>query len=350
MSSKASRKWLAVFAALVCLAALVCGVSVVLPGKVGPTGREKVPSEGASPAGRQPGSEARDHKSWVTFDVSFDSAAKRTVEVLRGVFVDEAKITKRDRCHMSTYMEEVGHGGGYVTFARCSQRFSVAEVLTGRGRLGELPIEYGYVEKAEGGPLPSEASPIPKGARVVLALGVSSVLLKAIPDTDENRRSIEQLVNYVARRPPAAKALIAAINSFTMKIEYHGHEPGSFYSILCTTRKQLPQGIPSEWLVMQNLSDVWAYQALDYLARAGLLDPTKLRRNRDEPPAKDPCYTLSLSAEGTEEYTCNLGWGKPAFDRLEGLANAIQYDGGKMAKLLERLEAFGGKRGQPSGK
>jgi hypothetical protein len=273
----------------------------------------------------------------VTTGTSLETAGMRTVEVIRAVATTEARITKRSVSHESTVMDDI-EGGGEVSFAYCRQGFSVLDVLAGKGKRGSREIDYGFVEKAEGFPLPRPRSPIPKGARVVLALGVGGSLLKVIPDTDKNRQTIGEIANRVKNRPPAAKALIAATDSFSLKIEYHGPKPELYYSIVCTTSRRPPRNLPSNWLVMQNVSDLWAYQALDHLVRTGVLDPKATRAEQSRSSAKEPFYSLTVSAEGTEDYTRNLGWGKQAYDRLEALAKAIQYDGGTMAKLLARLK------------
>lgn len=273
----------------------------------------------------------------VTTETSPETAGMRTVEVVRAVATAEAHITKRNVSHYSTVMGDI-RGGGEVTHAYCRQSFSVLDVLAGEGKRGNREIGYGFVERAEGFPLPRPQSPIPKGAKVVLALGSHSHLLKVIPDTDKNRQTIGKITNCVKNRPPAAKALMAAMNSFSLKIEYHGPKPDLYYSVVCTTSRQKPRNLPPNWLVEQNVSHVWAYQALDHLVRTDVLDPKATRAEHNRSPAKEPFYSLTVSAEGTEEYTRNLDWGKQAYDSLEALAKAIQYDGGTMAKLLARLK------------
>ncbi len=273
----------------------------------------------------------------VATKTSLKTAGMRTVEVVRAVATSESHITSRSVSHESTVMGDI-EGGGDVTCAYCLQSISVLDVLAGEGKRGSREIAYGFVEKAEGFPLPQPQSPIPDGARVVLALGVQGSLLKVIPDTDKNRQAIGEIANRVKDRPPAAKALIAAIDSFSLKIEYHGPKTELYYSAVCTTSRQRPPGLPSHWLVMQNVSDLWAYQALDHLVRTGLLDPKATRAEHNRSPAEEPFYSLTISAEGTEKYTRNLGWGKQTYESLEALAKAIQYDGGTMAKLLARLK------------
>jgi hypothetical protein len=89
---------------------------------------------------------------------------------------------------------------------------------------------------------------------------------------------------------------------------------------------------------MQNLSDLWAYQALDHLVKAGTLKPESIRAERIRPRPKEPFYFLTLSADGVDELTFSLGWGKEAFARIEALGRAIQYDGGIIAKVLAKLK------------
>ena len=276
-------------------------------------------------------------RNLVTTETSVETAAMRTVEVVRAVVTAEANITTRSVSHQSTMMGDIS-GGGQVTCAYCRQGVSVVDVLAGDGKRGDREIRYGFVEKAEGFPLPRPRSPIPKGARVVLALDVGGNLLKVIPDTDTNRQTIERIIDRVKCRPAAAKDLMRAIDSFSLKIEYHGPKIESYYSAVCTTSRQPPRNLPSNWLVMQNVSELWAYQALDHLVRTGVLDAKANGADSDRSDAEEPYYLLTVSAKGTRESTYNLGWGKQAHDRLETLGRAIQYDGGTMAKLLGRLK------------
>jgi hypothetical protein len=273
----------------------------------------------------------------VTSDLSAEMAAARGTEVVRAVAVSDPAVTARHRSHMSTRMGNIS-GGGTVTLASCRQKFSVSEVVTGAGRAGEREISYSFIESAAGFPLPRPTRPVAKGEKCVVVLGVDGRLIKVMLETDENRRQIEDITNSIKARPPAAQALLKAMRSFTLKIEYHGPASASYPSVWCTTNPKLPDELPSKWLVMQNLSDLWAYQAVDHLVGAGMLKPETIRAQRKRPRPQEPFYSLTLSADGVDELIYYLGWGKEAYARIEALGRAIQYDRGTIAKVLLKLK------------
>src|SRR5262249_940885 len=155
-----------------------------------------------------------------------------------------------------------------------------SQVLAGAGKAGEREIGYSYIESAQGFPLPRPSRPVAKGEKVVLVLGLDGRLVKVIPDTDENRKEIEAITEYITARPPPALALLKARSSFTLKLEYHGPKGESHPSVWCTTDRKLPDELPAKWLVMQNLSDLWAYQALNHLVKAGMLKPESIDAER----------------------------------------------------------------------
>ncbi len=274
----------------------------------------------------------------VTSDVKTEWAATRGAAVVRAVAASEAKVTSRHGAHMSTRMGKIS-GGGMVSWASCRQRFTVAGVLAGSGRMGQRDLSYSYLERATGFPLPRPRRPVARGEKVVLVLEVDGSLVKVIPDTDEHRKEIETITRYIKDRPPAAVALLGAMKSFTLKIEYHGPKSSDHPSVWYTTSPKRPDRLPASWLVRQNLSDVWAHQALDHLVKTGLLAPESLRAEQKKPRPRQPYYSLALSAEGVKEVSFSLGWGKEARKRLESLARAIQYDAGTIARVLAKLPA-----------
>jgi hypothetical protein len=273
----------------------------------------------------------------VTSDLSAEKAAAWGAEVVRAVAASDASVTDRHSAHLSTRSGRI-EGGGMVTWASCKQKFSVPKVLAGAGKAEEREIAYTYIESALGFPLPRPRRPVANGDKVVLVLGVDGKLVKVIPDTDENRKEIEAVTEYVKARPPAALALLKAAKSFTLKIEYHGPKADSHPSVWCTTNPELPDKLPAKWLVDQNLSTLWVYQVVDHLVRAGTLKPEAIRAERERPKPKEPFYTLALSADGVDEITFHLGWGKDAHARIEALGRAIEYDGGVIAKVLAKLK------------
>ncbi len=273
----------------------------------------------------------------VTSDLSADKAASRGVEVVSAIAASEPAVTDRHSVHLSTRMGDI-EGGGMITSASCKQKFSVSQVLAGAGKAGEREIGYSFIESARGFPLPRPSRPVAKGEKVILVLAVDGGLVKVIPDTDENSKEIKAVTEYIKARPPAALALLKAMGSFTLKLEYHGPKGDSHPSVWCTTNPKLPDELPAKWLVMQNLSDLWAYQALDHLVKTGLLKPESIDAERKRPRPTEPFYSLTLSADGVDEVTFYRGWGKEAHARIEALGRAIQYDHGTIAKVLEGLQ------------
>lgn len=137
--------------------------------------------------------------SLVTSDVSAERAAQQGKEVVRATATSEPKVIKRHGAHMST-IEDGIRGGGFVTEASCRQTFDVSEVLAGPGRKGEHNVEYSFVERAVGFPLPDPERPVTKGEKVVLVLGADGGLIKAIPDTGANRKEIEAIIEHIKKR------------------------------------------------------------------------------------------------------------------------------------------------------
>lgn len=275
--------------------------------------------------------------SLVTSNVTAEKAALWGAEVLRAVAATERAIVDRHGAHMSTRMGKI-QGGGMVTWASCKQKFSVSEVLAGAGKAGEREVAYSYLERAVGFPLPSPTRPVPKGGKVVLVLGVDGSLVKVIPDADENRKQIEVIAKYIKGRPAAAQALLKAMNSFTLKIEYHGPNSEAYPSVWMTTDPKLPDKLPPKWQVEQNLSQVWAYQALDHLVKAGRLQPESIDAERKRAPSKEPFYSLNVSASGVDEITFSLGWGNTAHGAIEALGRAMEYNQEAIAKVLAKLK------------
>jgi len=273
----------------------------------------------------------------VTSDLRAEKAASWGADVLRAVAAAEPAIVARHSAHMSTRMGKIA-GGGMVFSATCKQKFSVSQVLAGDGKAGERDVASSFIQRAQDFPLPRPTRPVAKGENVVLVLGVDSSLVKVIPDTDENRKQIEVITKYVKGRPPAAQGFLKAMNSFTLKIEYHGPKSDAYPSVWFTTNPKLPDKLPPKWLVEQNLSHVWAYQVLDHLVKAGMLKPESIDAERKRAQSKEPFYSLTLSANGVDEITFYIGWGKEARGGIEALGRAMQFDQGAIAKVLAKLK------------
>src|SRR5262249_23111152 len=133
----------------------------------------------------------------VRADMNADRTASWGAEVVRAVAASEPAITDRHAAHMSTRMGKI-QGGGMVFWAWCKQKFTVSEVLAGADKAQkEREIAYSFRERAQGFPLPRPTRPVAKGEKVVLVLDVEGDLVKFIPDTDENRKEIEAVTEYV---------------------------------------------------------------------------------------------------------------------------------------------------------
>jgi uncharacterized protein (TIGR03066 family) len=138
--------------------------------------------------------EASSSEKWPGARSSLQALAPETATVLVAVAREKAEIQSRQAAHLSTQRTsgegEVIEGGGYVFFAQCRQRFQVAEILHGHGKPGDRVLEYGFVEKTEGFPLPPVQGPIPAGVKLILLIGEKGSILKALPDTQENRKAV----------------------------------------------------------------------------------------------------------------------------------------------------------------
>jgi hypothetical protein len=149
--------------------------------------REPLPAEAPLP-GNWPGSGS-----------SLEALAPVTATVLVAVAKEKAEILSRHADHRSTQRilgkGEVIEGGGYVFYAQCRQTFQVLEILHGKDKPGDRVLEYGFVEKTEGFPLPAVEEQIPTGAKAILLVGEKGDLLKTLPDTRENRKAIRTILS-----------------------------------------------------------------------------------------------------------------------------------------------------------
>jgi hypothetical protein len=144
--------------------------------------REPLPAKAASP------------EKWPGARSSLQALAPETATVVVAVARHKAEIHGRRAAHLSTQTTvgkgEVIEGGGYVFYAQCRQKFQVLEILRGQGKPGDRVLEYSFLEKTEGFPLPPVQEPIPAGEKLILLLGKKGNFLKALLDTEENRKAV----------------------------------------------------------------------------------------------------------------------------------------------------------------
>jgi uncharacterized protein (TIGR03066 family) len=137
---------------------------------------------------------ASSSEKWPGARSSLQALVPETAAVVVAVAKDKAEIQSRQATHVTTQTTlgkgEVIEGGGYVFFAQCRQKFQVVEILRGQGKPGDRVLEYTYVEKTEGFPLPPVQEPIPADVQLILLMGEKGNILKALPDTQESRRAV----------------------------------------------------------------------------------------------------------------------------------------------------------------
>jgi hypothetical protein len=177
-------------------------------------------------SGRWPGSRS-----------SLQELAHGRVTVLAAVAREKAEIHSRSAAHLSTQMTlakgEVIEGGGYVFYAQCRQKFQVVEILHGKSKPGDRVLEYGFVEKTEGFPLPAVQEPIPAGVKLILLLGEKGNILKALPDTQENRKAVRTVLSQpkgktVEAVPPALAHKAADVELIANWL--CGNDPGKVFA------------------------------------------------------------------------------------------------------------------------
>lgn len=133
-------------------------------------------------------------QGWPGAESTLDGLAPFTATVIACTAKGDAEIVARNTLTESTIMHGAGgeeiRGGGVATHARCRQEFRNIEVLHGDANAEDRVLEYGYTEKSDVHPGPPAGKPIPRGAKVILVLGKEGNLMKALPDTEENRDAV----------------------------------------------------------------------------------------------------------------------------------------------------------------
>lgn len=136
-------------------------------------------------------------KPWPGADTPLSTAVEYAALIVRAKAVDEASIQQRRTVHYSTAMDlgggEMLRGGGPIDYLECRQTLRVVGVLAGLRRPEKLTLNYSVVDRSERFPgRRQEEQPIPKGAEVILVLHPSGMLNKALPDTAENRKAVDE--------------------------------------------------------------------------------------------------------------------------------------------------------------
>jgi hypothetical protein len=143
---------------------------------------EPLPAKAASP------------EKWPGARSSLQALVPETATVVVAVARDKAEIHGRRAAHLSTQTTlgkgEVIEGGGYVFYAECRQKFQVLAILRGQDKPGDRVLEYSFVEKTEGFPLPPVQESFPADVQLILLIGEKGNVLKALPDTQENRKAV----------------------------------------------------------------------------------------------------------------------------------------------------------------
>jgi hypothetical protein len=133
-------------------------------------------------------------EKWPGARSSLQALAPETATVVVAVARDKPDIHSRRAAHLSTQTTlgkgEVIEGGGDVFYAECRQKFQVLEILRGQGKTGDRVLEYSFLEKEDGFPLPPVQEPFSADVRLILLIGEKAKILKALPDTQENRKAV----------------------------------------------------------------------------------------------------------------------------------------------------------------
>jgi hypothetical protein len=146
-----------------------------------------------------------DTMGWTGSESSLDTVVKFAATILSCRAKKDAEIVKRHTVDESTAMDmgdgEVFRGGGLVRFAHCRQIFQTDKVFYGKSKVGDRVLEYSYVEMSEA--FPMEGKAIPKNAKVIVVLDNEDRIIKALPDTEENRKAVALALSRCRERKKA---------------------------------------------------------------------------------------------------------------------------------------------------
>ena len=132
-------------------------------------------------------------------DLTLDALASSTTAVIACTAKGEAEIVKR----LDGWETSVTRGCVHVACAYCRQKFQDMELLHGKASLEDRVLEYGYVEE-DTFPVPRNEKAIPPNAKVILWLGKDGGIVKALPNTKENREAVRLALSQAEEKAKKA--------------------------------------------------------------------------------------------------------------------------------------------------
>jgi HEAT repeat protein len=143
-------------------------------------------------------------RQWPDAETPLDQATGHAASVLRATDGSRAEVYERGRMHMSTVGEH-GRGGGFLTEVRCRQSFKVVEALRGQPVAGRRAVQYRFIEESHCFPGPKAEQAVPANTDVILLLDEKGGLVKALPDTEEERKAVKTAMEKVQGKPAMEK-------------------------------------------------------------------------------------------------------------------------------------------------
>ena len=147
-------------------------------------------------------------KDWPTSEVEIEQAARQAVHAVRAKATgkDESDPTETAHYHTSFIRGDGENIGGTVEWSCRSQKVKVVEVLTGNWKLEERTIYYRYIRSGTVPTWAKKQNPLAEGADVILFLDKDAKVLKVLPDTEWNLRTVRKLLprGGAPKKPEAA--------------------------------------------------------------------------------------------------------------------------------------------------
>ncbi len=227
-----------------------------------------------------------------------------------------------------------------VSVAHFRQTFVIAEVIAGSAIAGETNLEYGFVVRAEGLPTPRRGSAIPSGEQVILLLTETGSILKALPDTEPNRKQVDDFIPSIRKTEAAYKAfqsVLAQVGTLSISILYTGPDgPHPYKSVTL----EVP---PLRTVGAFPLQKEQAANFTSWLASAQFFK--RAERITDEKPLSTagPGYELVVSVGPELRFRLHLGWNRETHTMI-WTVGYFSADSAKAAveELLKPLEPLAG--------